>query len=104
MKKTFFLLALFFAFSTATADETAVADTIDSFHDAASKADGERYFNLLADNAIFIGTDATERWNKTEFQTFANPWFSQGKGWTYHSSNRHIFWLTTATPPGLMKC
>ena len=91
MTKIVFLLALIFAFSTATADQKAVADTIDRFHHAASKADGERYFNLLADNAIFLGTDATERWNKTEFQAFAEPYFSQRQGWTYHSTSRHIY-------------
>ena len=72
-------------------DKEAVSSTLDSFHDAASKADGERYFNLLADDAIFLGTDATERWSKAEFEGFAKPYFEQGKGWTYLPTSRHIY-------------
>jgi hypothetical protein len=29
----------------------------------------------------FIGTDATENWNKTQFQAFAKPFFDRGKAW-----------------------
>jgi ketosteroid isomerase-like protein len=67
-----------------------VAETLDAFHLAASKADGKTYFNLLADDAVFLGTDASERWTKEEFEAYAMPYFSQGKGWTYSVLNRHI--------------
>jgi ketosteroid isomerase-like protein len=70
--------------------ENQVAQTLDAFHLAASKADGKTYFNLLAEDAIFLGTDASERWNKDEFHTYAMPYFSQGKGWTYTPHDRHI--------------
>ena len=70
--------------------EKQVAQTLDAFHLAASKADGKTYFNLLADDAVFLGTDASERWTKEEFEAYAMPFFSQGKGWTYSVLNRHI--------------
>lgn len=56
---------------------------LDDFHDAASKADGARYFAHFAPDAVFLGTDATERWTLDEFKKFAEPYFSQGRGWTY---------------------
>lgn len=56
---------------------------LDALHDAASKADGQRYFALFAPDALFLGTDAKERWTLDEFKTFAKPYFVQGKGWTY---------------------
>jgi hypothetical protein len=34
----------------------------------------------LAEDAIFQGKDSAERWNKSEFSAFVNPYFSQGKG------------------------
>lgn len=56
---------------------------LDDFHDAAAKADGARYFAHFAPDAVFLGTDATERWTLDEFKKFAEPYFSKGKGWTY---------------------
>lgn len=58
--------------------------TLTSFHDAAAKADEVRYFDLFAKGgSVFLGTDATERWELDAFRQFAHPYFSQGKGWTY---------------------
>lgn len=67
-----------------------ISIALDNFHQAASDANQEQYFELLSDNAIFIGTDASERWNKASFKAFATPYFDQGQGWTYISRNRHI--------------
>ncbi|MCZ6542377.1 MAG: nuclear transport factor 2 family protein, partial [Planctomycetota bacterium] len=64
---------------------------LDQLHDAASKADGERYFNLFAPDAVFLGTDATERWSIEQFKAYAKPHFEAGTGWTYYMSKRHIF-------------
>ncbi|MET1254430.1 nuclear transport factor 2 family protein [Aliikangiella maris] len=63
---------------------------IDAFHLAAANADLNGYFNLLTDDAVFLGTDATERWTKSAFYQFTQPYFSQGKGWAYTPTKRHI--------------
>jgi len=73
------------------AEEEAVRAVLDDFHDAASKADGERYFAHFAPGAIFLGTDATERWTVPEFRAYAEPYFDQGRGWTYVATER---WVT----------
>ncbi len=75
----------------ASVDEQVVSYVLDQLHDAASKADGERYFSLFAPDAVFLGTDATERWTKKEFQAYAKPHFDAGTGWTYHMRKRNIF-------------
>ncbi len=67
-----------------------IAAALDDFHDAASKADGTRYFDHFAPEAVFLGTDSTERWTLEEFRAFARPYFDQGKGWTYVPKERHI--------------
>lgn len=64
---------------------------LDTLHEAASDADGDTYFDLFADDAIFMGTDATERWSIGEFKAYAEPFFSQGRGWTYTKTERHIY-------------
>lgn len=70
--------------------ESAVRAVLDEFHLAASKADGERYFACLAPDAIFVGTDATERWDVARFREFCEPYFREGRGWTYVAGERHV--------------
>ena len=71
-------------------DVVSVKATLDAFHDAASKAQGARYFSLFTDDAIYIGTDAGERWTVKEFRAFAEPYFAKGTGWTYKPRNRNV--------------
>jgi outer membrane murein-binding lipoprotein Lpp len=70
----------------------AISMTLDQLHDAAAKADEKRYFDLYAPNAVFLGTDAKERWTLDEFKAFAHPYFAKGKAWTYTpiKGKRHI--------------
>lgn len=68
----------------------AINTTLDQLHDAASKADGSRYFKLFTDDAVYIGTDAAERWSIKEFRAFAEPYFAKGTGWTYKPRSRHV--------------
>jgi hypothetical protein len=66
------------------------ATVLDDFHDAAAKADGERYFEHFAPEGVFLGTDATERWTVEEFKAYAQPHFAVGKGWTYVPTDRNV--------------
>ena len=72
------------------ADES-VAATLDALHAAASDADGDRYFALFAEEGVFLGTDATERWTVEQFKAYALPFFEQGRGWTYVPTERHVY-------------
>lgn len=74
----------------AQAQITQVSSVLDNFHQAASDANSEQYFALLTESAVFIGTDATERWDKKTFKTFAKPYFDKGQGWTYVPRDRHV--------------
>lgn len=87
------LLSLSFAgFSHAESkDKIAVDKVLEQLHQYASEANGEAYFGLYTDNAVFIGTDVNERWTLAQFKAYSMPIFNQGRGWTYHKRNRHIF-------------
>ncbi|GAC21744.1 nuclear transport factor 2 family protein [Paraglaciecola arctica] len=74
----------------ASETQTQISLTLDDFHQAASDANQQQYFDLLSDKAVFIGTDATERWDKNTFKAFAKPYFDKGQGWTYIPRNRHV--------------
>ena len=71
-------------------DRRAISAVLDDFHAAASKADGERYFAHFAPDAVFLGTDDTERWTVSQFRAYADPHFSKGQGWTYTTATRFI--------------
>jgi hypothetical protein len=68
-----------------------VDTVLNDLHDAASKADGARYFALFEADGVFLGTDATERWTTPEFRSYAQARFDTGQGWTYTPTSRHVF-------------
>lgn len=65
--------------------------TLDAWHLAAAEARFDDYFALMADDAIFVGTDATEHWDVPTFKAFAKPFFDKGKAWNFTSVQRHIY-------------
>jgi hypothetical protein len=78
------------AASAVPPDTREVEATLDRFHRAASNSDGAAYFALFAPEAVFIGTDATERWTVDQFKAYAMPYFAKGRGWTYVPRVRHV--------------
>ena len=71
-------------------DGAAIHSQLDRLHQMASQADFEAYFALYSPDAVFIGTDAGERWTIDEFKAYAEPHFTAGRGWTYRTIERHI--------------
>lgn len=67
--------------------------SIDTWHELAAKAD-KQFFDFMTSNAIYIGTDATERWTKQEFVKFAMPYFDRGKAWSFKAIERNIYLST----------
>jgi hypothetical protein len=63
---------------------------LDDWHQAAAAAQEERYFKHFTDDAIFLGTDATERWTRDEFRKWAKPYFAKGRAWSFRSERRHV--------------
>lgn len=63
---------------------------LDDWHDAAAKADENRYFAHAAYDFVFLGTDASERWDLASFRAFAHPYFAKGKAWTFVPRDRNV--------------
>ena len=72
-------------------DKELINKVLDDLHQYASEADGAKYFSLFDSDAVFFGTDATERWSINEFQEYALKRFENGTGWTYYLINRNIY-------------
>jgi len=88
------LLCLMLAASPAPAGSgdprAAIAAVMDDWHKAASEADEARYFGHFTADAVFLGTDATERWTRDAFRAWARPFFARGKAWSFRSVSRNI--------------
>jgi hypothetical protein len=68
-----------------TADDRGVAidALLDGLHKDAHEGNFQTYFARYSSDAVFLGTDKTERWTIEEFKVYAKPAFSDGHGWTY---------------------
>ncbi|MFN8305771.1 MAG: nuclear transport factor 2 family protein [Ferruginibacter sp.] len=76
-------------------EEKQIAAMLDSFNVAAAKADFNTYFGFYTEDAIFTGTDATERWNKKQFMEWAKPIFARGRAWDFKAMQRNIYFDET---------
>lgn len=77
------------SFRSSAPDTEQLNDLIDNWHKAAATADLEAYFGPTTDDFVFLGTDPKERWTKEEFRSFCAPYFSDGKGWDFKSTERN---------------
>jgi ketosteroid isomerase-like protein len=94
MKKIILLFLFYSSFALAQNLELSkivINKTLDNWHKAAANANFKGYFDVLSDDAIYIGTDATENWNKKAFEAFAKPYFEKGKAWSFTALERHIY-------------
>lgn len=64
---------------------------LDEWHLAASQANYANYFDKMAENSVFIGTDASEIWSKKQFENYSKPHFDKGKAWDFKALERNIY-------------
>lgn len=64
---------------------------LDNWHKAAAEANFTNYFDVIKEDGIFIGTDATENWNKNQFIAFSKPYFDKGRAWNFSALERTIY-------------
>ena len=91
-KFSFLILAFFFgSLLHAQSEKEQINELLEEWHEAAAEANHKEYFSMMAPGSIFIGTDATENWNKQEFMEWSKPYFDRGKAWSFSSLERNIF-------------
>ena len=96
--KIFIFVIICIVFTQCKSDIKETADAqkqitamLDSFNAAAARANFDTYFNFFTEDAVFIGTDATERWDKKSYMAWAKPHFDKGKTWNFKPLERHIY-------------
>lgn len=93
MKKILLLAisALSFGLQAQETEKEAIDALLTAWHQAAAGADFEAYFEAMTPEAVFIGTDAGEHWDREAFMAFSKPYFDQGKAWDFKALQRHIY-------------
>ena len=89
MKNLLFLFLTTIAFAQTPSEQ--ISKMLDNWHKAAANAKFDDYMNAMTSDAMFIGTDATENWNKKDFMTFAKPYFDKGKAWSFTALKRNVY-------------
>jgi ketosteroid isomerase-like protein len=64
---------------------------LNEWHLAASQANYANYFDKMAENSVFIGTDASEIWTKKQFENYSKPHFDNRKAWGFKALERNIY-------------
>lgn len=72
-------------------DVEQINHTLDAWHRAAAEARFQDFFDLMSPEAVFVGTDASENWSRTEFMAFSKPYFDRGKAWSFTSVQRNLY-------------
>ena len=81
MKNIVLIIILFLTQTNWAIEEPDVL--LNGLHLDAHKGNFESYFDRYSPDAVFLGTDKTERWTIEEFKAYAKPAFLDGHGWTY---------------------
>jgi ketosteroid isomerase-like protein len=85
-----FILNSIFFFGQEKSKEQ-INSMLNNWHKAAADVNFDAYFSALTEDAIYIGTDATENWNKNAFKDFAKPYFDKGQAWNFTALERNIY-------------
>ena len=82
-------LALLPTIGSADDQRAAIDALIDGLHQDAHEGNFQTYFDRYTPDAVFLGTDKSERWTIEEFKVYAEPAFEDGHGWTYSVKERN---------------
>jgi len=66
-------------------------ELLNQWHKDVAQSNFDAYFGKLTSDAVFIGTDVTEVWDKNEFMNFSKPFFEKKQTWDFKPLKRNIY-------------
>ncbi len=87
----FLLLSISSLVLSAQNERDIIDELLSKWHQAAGDVDQQSYFDFIANDGIYIGTDATENWTKDEFFEWSKSYFENGKAWSFVGRERNIY-------------
>ncbi len=90
--KNIILYLLIFNFVMSQNETQKINQLLNNWHHAATVADEDIFFDFtMADNAIYIGTDASELWTKKEMKAWAKEIFERDTAWDFSVLSRNVY-------------
>lgn len=68
-----------------------IGRVLNQWHKDVAQFDYDAYFNKMTEDAVFVGTDASEVWSKEEFQDFCKPFFDKKQTWDFKPISRNVY-------------
>lgn len=63
---------------------------INEWHHAAAVADEKSFFGFMTEEAVYIGTDSSERWHRDELAEWSRKYFEGKSAWDFKPISRNI--------------
>jgi len=63
---------------------------VDGWHDDAANT-RMAYFDKIAKDGVYIGTDRTELWTRDEFKAWSSKYFEAKSAWTFKATRRNVY-------------
>jgi hypothetical protein len=63
---------------------------INEWHHAAAIADEQAFFGFMTKEAVYIGTDTSERWQRDELAAWSKKYFDSPSAWNFTPISRNI--------------
>lgn len=90
----FLFLSLGLSCTTHAAADAALTKQVNAFvdewHDDAANA-RMAYFDKIARDGVYIGTDRSELWRRDEFRTWARKYFERKSAWSFKATRRNVY-------------
>lgn len=74
-----------------SARSEAIHQLLDQWHQAAATADAGAFFGKMTPDAVYLGTDASERWLRDELRKWAAFAFEREAAWAFHPYDRQLY-------------
>lgn len=103
IKKTFIAICCFLSLFLFTvplmAQEPidAINKTLDTWHKSSGEVKFGPFINSLAADAVILGADREERWDKNHSDKFSEQYFNPKYAWNYTYQNRSVHFNTDST-------
>ncbi|MEH6435853.1 nuclear transport factor 2 family protein [Massilia sp. DD77] len=63
---------------------------VDEWHEDAANA-RMAYFDKMAKEGVYIGTDRSELWKRDEFKAWARKYFERKSAWSFKATRRNVY-------------
>jgi len=78
-----------------TSNEPSINQLLDQWHKDVATFNFDAYFDKMTTDAVFVGTDASEVWSKSNFMTFCKPYFDKKQTWNFKPLDRNVYFDST---------